>query len=210
MTLCFSRHQYVEFVWDQSVATWLGCHRRAFEWFGAVPRRMIIDNPKCAITKACLTDPLVQRAYAECAEGYGYKIDPCPPADPQKKGIVEAGVKFVKSNFLALREFRNLADLNEQVRQWVMQYAGKRLHGTTRKQPLVLFELERPMMRTLPDISPDLGSWHRVRVHRDCHVAHARILYSVPFTLVGKTLWLRCTDGSVSIHEPGFSINSNS
>src|SRR5690554_5996406 len=31
MTLCFSRHQYLEFVWDQRVATWLGCHRRAFE-----------------------------------------------------------------------------------------------------------------------------------------------------------------------------------
>ncbi len=43
MTLCFSRHQYVEFVWDQSVPTWLGCHRRAFEWFGAVPERLIID-----------------------------------------------------------------------------------------------------------------------------------------------------------------------
>ncbi len=42
MTLCFSRHQYVEFVWDQTVATWLGCHRRAFEWFGAVPGRLII------------------------------------------------------------------------------------------------------------------------------------------------------------------------
>jgi hypothetical protein len=35
----------------------------------------------------------VQRAYAECAEGYGFKIDPCPPRDPQKKGIVESGVK---------------------------------------------------------------------------------------------------------------------
>jgi hypothetical protein len=43
MTLCFSRHQYVEFVFDQSVATWLGCHRRAFEWFAAVPTRLIID-----------------------------------------------------------------------------------------------------------------------------------------------------------------------
>lgn len=31
MTLCFSRHQYVEFVFDQTVATWLGCHRRAFD-----------------------------------------------------------------------------------------------------------------------------------------------------------------------------------
>ncbi|MBP8184154.1 MAG: transposase, partial [Rhodoferax sp.] len=42
MTLCFSRHQYVEFVWDQSAATWLGCHRRAFEWFAAMPQRVII------------------------------------------------------------------------------------------------------------------------------------------------------------------------
>ena len=52
MTLCFSRHRYVEFVWDQTVAIWLGCHRRAFEWFAAVPGRIIIDNAKCAITKA--------------------------------------------------------------------------------------------------------------------------------------------------------------
>lgn len=61
MTLCFSRHQYVEFVFDQTVPTWLGLHRRAFEWFGRVPRRLIIDNPKCAITRACVRDPVVQR-----------------------------------------------------------------------------------------------------------------------------------------------------
>ncbi|MBT2337140.1 IS21 family transposase, partial [Variovorax paradoxus] len=85
MTLCHSRHQYVEFVWDQSSATWLGCHRRAFEWFNGVPARVIIDNAKCAIVKACSFDPLVQRAYAECAEGYSFKIEACPPRDPQKK-----------------------------------------------------------------------------------------------------------------------------
>ena len=95
MTLCFSRHQYVEFVWDQTVATWLGCHRRAFEWFAAVPARVIIDNAKCAIIKACIRDPQVQRSYADCAEGYGFKIDPCPPHDPQMKGIVESGVKYL-------------------------------------------------------------------------------------------------------------------
>jgi hypothetical protein len=37
--------------------------------------------------KACAHDPLVQRAYAECAEGYGFKIDACPPHDPQKKAL---------------------------------------------------------------------------------------------------------------------------
>ena len=44
MTLAHSRHQYLEFVWDQSSATWLGSHRRAFEWFDGVPERVIIDR----------------------------------------------------------------------------------------------------------------------------------------------------------------------
>ncbi len=186
MTLCHSRHQYVEFVWDQSVATWLGCHRRAFEWFGGVPGRVIIDNAKCAITKACVYDPLVQRAYAACAEGYGFKIEACPPADPQKKGIVEAGVKYVKRNFLPLREARDLAHLNAQARVWIMKEAGERCHGTTRVAPLTLFALERGALQPLPAIAPDLGTWHQVSVHRDCHVQFERALYSVPFTVVGK------------------------
>jgi transposase len=201
MTLCFSRHQYVEFVWDQTVATWLGCHRRAFEWFGAVPGRLIIDNPKCAITKACARDPLVQRAYAECAEGYSFKIDPCPPGDPAKKGVVEAGVKYVKGNFLPTRGFRDLADLNAQARRWVMEEAGVRVHGTTRERPLALFDVERPLMCPLPSIAPDLGSWNEARVHRDCHVQFDRCFYSVPFTLVGQKLWLRATDAAVAIYQ---------
>ena len=201
MTLAHSRHQYLEFVWDQTVATWLGCHRRAFEWFAGVPERIVIDNAKCAITKACAQDPVVQRAYAECAEGYGFKIDPCPPHDPQKKGIVEAGVKYVKGNFLPLREFRDLADLNAQAKAWVMETAGQRIHGTTRQPPLALFALEQPLLKLLPAIAPDLGTWHRVSVHKDCHVQLERILYSAPFALVGKTLWLRATDAAVALYE---------
>jgi transposase len=201
MTLCHSRHQYVEFVWDQSSATWLGCHRRAFEWFAGVPERVIIDNAKCAIVKACSHDPLVQRAYAECAEGYGFKIDACPPHDPQKKGIVESGVKYVKGNFLPTRSFRDLADLNAQARRWVMEEAGSRMHGTTREQPLVLYALERALLKPLPAVTPDLGTWHRVVLHRDCHVQHDKAFYSAPFTLVGKTLWARTNDTVVTLYE---------
>jgi transposase len=201
MTLAYSRHQYVEFVWDQTVATWLGCHRRAFEWFGAVPSRLVIDNASCAITRACRTDPTVQRSYAECAEGYGFRIDACPPREPQLKGIVEAGVKYVKGNFLALRSFRDLADLNAQARDWVMHEASLRIHGTTRKPPLELFALERPQMRALPAAAPDLGTWREVSVHRDCHVKFADALYSAPFALVGKQLWLRATDTCVTLYD---------
>ncbi len=201
MTLCFSRHQTVQFVWDQTVATWLGCHRRAFEWFAAVPGRLIIDNAKCAITKACARDPLVQRAYAECAEGYGFKIDPCPPADPQKMGIVEAGVKYGKGNFLPLRQFRDLADLNAQARRWVLEEAGTRVHGTTRELPLTRFAVEKALLRPLPATAPDLGVWTKVRLHRDCHAQFDGCYYSAPFLLIGQDLWLRATDSAVALFQ---------
>ncbi len=201
MTLCFSRHQYVEFVWDQTVATWLGCHRRAFEWFAAVPARLIIDNAKCAIIKACIHDPEVQRSYADCAEGYGFKIDACPPHDPQKKGIVESGVKYLKGNFLPLKTFRDLVDLNRQAKAWVMEEAGTRRHGTTGEAPLARFEIERAVLQALPAVAPDLGVWSQANVHPDCHLQFERAYYSVSYTLVGKRLWFKATDGMVTIYD---------
>jgi transposase len=199
MTLCFSRHQYVEFVLDQSAETWQRCHHHALRHFGGVPAKVIIDNPKCAITRAVIDDPEVQRAYAECAQGYGFVISPCPPADAAKKGIVESGVKYVKRNFLPLRTFRDLQDLNRQALDWVMSVAGQRTHGTTRQQPLALFELERSSLRPLPARTPEVCSWARLKVHRDTHVQFDYCLYSVPYKLIGTHTTLRATSHQVAI-----------
>lgn len=209
MTLCWSRHQYAEFVHDQSSATWLACHRRAFEWFGGVPGRIIIDNAKCAITKACLYDPAVQRAYAECAEGYGFRIDPCPPHDPQKKGIVESGVKYIKRSFLPLRAFRSLADANRQLLAWVLGEAGNRCHGTTREKPLTRFLAEKSLLQSLPDVPPVLAVWAKVKVHRDAHIQFDRCLYSVPFRLMGQTLWLKATDQLITLYRDQEAVASH-
>lgn len=95
MVLAWSRHMYAEIVLRQDIETWLGCHRRAFEWFGGVPKKMIIDNAKCAITKACYYDPIAQRAYADYAQGYGFIISACPPRD-QKEGACRSGCKICK------------------------------------------------------------------------------------------------------------------
>jgi len=202
MTLAWSRHMYAEFVWDQSVATWLACHRRAFEWFNGVPARVIIDNPKCAITRACYHDPVVQRAYADCAEGYGFLIAPCPVRDPQKKGRVESNVKYIKNAFVPLRDFRTLTDANTQLKQWLMAEAGNRIHGTTRTQPLKRFaDTEQLLLKTLPDVPPELAVWAQVKVHGDCHVQFEQCRYSAPYTLVHQTLWLRATDTSVRLYQ---------
>ena len=56
-TLCFSRRQYGEFIFDQSAETWQRCHHRGLRHFGGVPSKIIIDNPKCAITRPVIDDP---------------------------------------------------------------------------------------------------------------------------------------------------------
>ena len=43
-TLGWSRATYVEFVSDERLETQLGCHERAFYFFGGVPREVLYDN----------------------------------------------------------------------------------------------------------------------------------------------------------------------
>jgi transposase len=101
MTLSWSRHQYVEFVFDQKVETWLRLHRNALNFFRGAPERMVIDNLKAGVVKADWDDPEVQQSYRGCAEHYGFLISPCRPRTPQHKGKVEqGGVHYVKRNFL--------------------------------------------------------------------------------------------------------------
>ncbi len=200
MVLAWSRHMYAEIILRQDVETWLGCHRRAFEWFNGIPKKIIIDNAKCAITKACYHDPVVQRSYGDCAEEYGFIISACPPYDPQKKGRVESGVKYVKNAFVPLRSFRNLVDANQQLRAWLLETAGNRIHGSTHEKPLTLFETERHLLKPLPDQPPELAVWEKVTVHGNCHVQFLKCHYSAPFRLVRQELWLRASETTVRLY----------
>ena len=67
-TLSYSRHQYAELVFDQKIATWIGLHRRAFESWGGVPRRIVPDNLKAAVSRALIYDPVLGEAYRRMAQ----------------------------------------------------------------------------------------------------------------------------------------------
>jgi transposase len=211
MTLSWSRHQYVRFVFDQEVATWLRCHRDAFEWFGGVPRRIVLDNLKAAILKAAIHDPVVQRAYRECAEHYGFLIAPCRPRTPEHKGKVEqGGVHYVKRNFLAGRDLRDRLDADEKVLAWRNGTAGLRIHGTTQEQPLRRFEdVERTALLPLPAGPYALAVWKKAKLHPDCHVVFEKAYYSAPHRLIGRTLWVRAADTAVTIFYEHESIASH-
>ncbi len=73
MTLAHSRHQFSWVVFDQSAATWVQLHVRAFEEFGGVPHVVRPDNLKAAVIRAAFGaagEPELNRTYRELARYY--------------------------------------------------------------------------------------------------------------------------------------------
>jgi transposase len=205
MTLAWSRHQYVEFVFDQRVETWLTCHAHAFEAFGGAPRRIKLDNLKAAIVKASVDDPQVQRAYRECAEHYGFLISPCRVRTPQHKGKVESGVHYVQRNFMAGRDYRtpvqHIQHANRDVREWVAGTAGQRRHGTTRQRPLERFQaVERATLLPRPVQPYEPVRWTQLKLHRDCYVVCEGAYYSAPYRYAGQRLDVRVTAKMIQLY----------
>ena len=51
MVLCYSRMLYVEFTVSQTMEHFLACHQHAFEFFGGIPHKVMVDNLKSAVLK---------------------------------------------------------------------------------------------------------------------------------------------------------------
>jgi transposase len=203
LVLSFSRHLYAELVFDQRIETWLLCHVHAFTILGGVPARIIPDNLKAAVVRASFGgDPLIQRAYRECAEHYGFLIDPTRPYTPEHKGKVEqGGVHYVKRQFLAGRDPEPIDELNAKLRRWSRETAGQRIHGTTKERPLERFErIERATLLPLPRTPYDPATWKQVTVYRDCYVSFEGSYYSVPHRFVGQQIWLRAGARTVQLY----------
>jgi transposase len=208
MTLAYSRHQYVEFAWDQALPSWIALHRHAFRYFGGVPQRVVLDNLKAGVAKACFDDPQIQATYRECAEHYGFLVAPCAPRTPEHKGKVEqGGVHYVKRNFLGGRVPTPLAQANADVRAWCETTAGLRRHGTTKDAPLARFAaVERAQLLPLPPEPYDLATWKEVTLHRDCHVVFEQAFYSAPFRLVGQRLRVRGGSREVRLYTADYQL----
>ena len=207
MTLSWSRHQYVEFVFDQKVETWLRLHRNALAFFGGAPERIVPDNLKAAIVRACWHEPQAQESYRECAEHYDFLIAPCRPRTPEHKGKVEqGGVHYVKRNFLGGREPTTISKANQDVLRWVNTTAGQRIHGTVKERPLDRFETERTVLRPLPGTPYDMAIWKKVKMGRDCYITFDKAYYSAPFRLKDQQLWVRGGTREVQIYTSDYKL----
>jgi transposase len=202
MVLCWSRRMYVEFTLCQKQEHWLACHRNAFEYFGQVAAEVMCDNPKTAVLSHPLGGPPVfNPAYFDLAGHYGFEIKPCGPRKGNEKGRVEAGVAYVKKNFLAGRELTELAAINAEARLWLDTVANVRVHGETHRSPMEMFAEERAALKPLPAHPYDCAATAPVRVSNRCRVTVDTNRYSVPPRCASGQLTLKLYPGRLLIFE---------
>ena len=113
---------------------------------------------------------------------------------------MERSIGYLKGGFLAGRSFRSLSEANERLRRWLDETANVRIHGTTRRRPVDLFQEEKPLLAPLPVKPYDTRILVPVLVTADARVRFETNTYTVPPDHVGERLVLRASPTEVRIY----------
>jgi len=100
MRLSYSRMDYFEKVYNQTVETFIQSHINAFNYFQGVPKYIKIDNLKSAILEAHFYESIYQRQYKMFADHYGFNPLPCRVRQPQEKAKQSRALNMSKTIFL--------------------------------------------------------------------------------------------------------------
>jgi transposase len=210
VTLVHSRHQYVHLTHSQKLADVIEGLEDAWEFFGGVVARVVLDNLRAAITKADRYDPIFNRTFEEYSRHRGFVIDPTPPVMPTGKPHVERQVPYVRESFFRGEAFLGREHAQREVIRWCLGKAGLRTHGTTRKRPFEVFEaVEKAALKPWVGERFDPPRWGEVKVHPDHHIRFGNALYSVPTRYIGRPVTVRADRALVRIYVRGEVVKTH-
>ena len=206
----YSRHQYVYLTHRQTLEEIVEGCERAWAFFGGVFRVVVLDNARTVITKADPCAPKLAPGFLAYAQDRGFVVDATRVRRPQDKPKVERAVQYVQRGFWQGESFRSLEEAQERADAWCRDAAGRRIHGTTRKRPLDVFEAEeRGCLLAAPESRYEVPLFVQVRVHRDHHVVADKALYSIPTAYIGEDVVVRLDRDLARVYHHGQLIKTH-
>ena len=211
MTLGYSRRAFARARLDEKLEAFLECHEEAFAHFGGCAHDLVYDNAKTTVLGRDFEGRRIHwnPTFWDFSTYYGFRAWAHRPYRAQTKGKVESGVRYVK-RFMRGKTFESLDHLNTALERWLATVADVRIHGTTGRRPIDLFEEERELLVPTGNKAPYRFQERVVRVvARDCLVAFETNRYSVPLRFVGKTVEVQSWHDRVLIFHEGKLVVSH-
>lgn len=203
MVLSYSRLRFLCFSVRAAMSSFLAGHVKSFRFFGSAPRTILYDNLKSAVLEREGDAVRFHPTLLALAGHYRFEPRACAPYRPNEKGRVERAIRDARENFFAARDFKSLADLNEQACTWCLEIAKERRVPDARETTCdAAFQEERSKMIELPDDDFPVEERIDVRVGKTPYVRFDKNDYSVPHTDVRRILTLIATDDRVRVVDP--------
>ena len=172
-TLGDSGFPYVEAFPNEKQENWLLAHVHAFAYYKGVPRVLVPDNCKTAITSPKRYDPVVNIAYWELAKHYSVAVIPARVREPQDKAPVEEGVRWLETwllGWLAKQKFFSFGELNAAIQNRLLELVRRPYQKRPGSRLSAFEELDRPYLRPLAPSTFESSEMIARRVPDNYHV----------------------------------------
>jgi len=171
-------------------------HDQAMRYFGGRPEECLYDQTSLVVIREEYRELTLNSRFMQYASAAGFQVRACEGGDPESKGKVESGVKYVKNDCLYGEQFSDLNQLHSHIQSWLDEVANVRVHGTTGNKPVEHFDQEEKAhlsayLTPACVHSPVVGIATR-QVDKTGLIAWKTNKYSVPMQ------WQRCR---VGVHE---------
>ncbi|QGY44721.1 IS21 family transposase [Maribellus comscasis] len=200
-----SQYAYVTACLSQKREDLISCTARALSFFGGVPKAIVSDNLKSAVTRASKYEPEINRTFKDFARHYGCVINPTRSYAPQDKALVENAVNLAYQRiYYPLRDmdFFSLEDLNREIRKLLKGYNNLLFQRKQASRRELFQSVERAYLKPLPDTAYQLKDYRRAKVQKIGYVYFSteKSYYSVPYRYIGKSTLIHYTASTVEVY----------
>ena len=204
IVLSWSRQIFVRFYLNARMDAFLHGHVAAFEAWNGLPRVLLYDNLRSAVVNRRGDTIQFNPTLLDLAAHYRFEPRPVAVARGNEKGRVERSIRYIRENFFAARQWSDIDDLNAQADAWCWGHSSRRpCAEDPRITVAAAFEQERTHLMALPATPFPADDCVEVRVGKTPYVRFDLNDYSVPHTLVQRSLTVRASLHSVRVLDAG-------
>lgn len=200
-----SQFTYVEACESQKKEDFIRCIENALWYYGGVPKALVVDNLKAAVTKSSRYEPRVNETFADFADYYGTTVLPARVYKPRDKAIVENAVRIIYTRvFAPLRNqtFHDISSINKAISALLKQHNSMSFRGRNYSRASLFKEVEQQTLDSLPSKKYELKDYANGTVHKNSHIylSKDKHYYSAPYKYIGKKIRIIFSNSLVEIY----------
>ena len=174
-------------------------------FFGGVPKTIVTDNLKSAVSKASKYEAVLNKNLRTLAVHYKTSINPARSYSPQDKALVEGAVRLVYQRIfypLGKMTFFSIEALNEAVKEKLTDYNNYVMKQSETSRSRLFLDIEKPYLGRLPSEPYEMKEYRKAKVQKMgfVYLHEGKNYYSVPYRYTGHSVEVQYNSDIVEIY----------